>query len=105
MIESTQADLALSGQPGDLALVFFALDVGPAFYAPSFGLAAHLIEPIGGLVPLPVSPTGNLDLTFALPPLSAGKESFQFVGQTAFYDGVCFFDGGPTTLVIVSAGL
>jgi len=95
----------LAGEPGDAVLLHVQLTAAPGTFFPEYGVALHLPLPLGvvGLGVLP--PSGALDLAFPVPLLAPGVESFRAVGQALFIGASGFFEGGPSTLLIMDAAL
>ena len=50
-------------------------------------------------------PSRVLDLSIPTPALSAGVDSFRFVGQALFVGSSGYFEGGPSTLLLVDSAL
>ncbi len=106
IVEGTATNVHLEGEPGDAALLHVQLSAAPALFFPQYGAALHL--PFGfAVVPLGVlPPSGVLDLPFPVPALPPGLESFRAVGQVLFVGASGgFFEGGPSTLLILDAAL
>jgi len=106
IVEGTATNVHLEGEPGDAALLHVQLAAAPALFFPQYGAALHL--PFGfAVVPLGVlPPSGVLDLPFPVPALPPGLESFRAVGQVLFVGASGgFFEGGPSTLLILDAAL
>jgi hypothetical protein len=105
VVEGTSTAVHLAGEPGDAVILHVQLGAAPGLYLAQYGIALHLPLPVAvvGLGALP--PSGVLDLAFPVPALAPGVESFRAVGQALFIGATGFFDGGPSTLLIVDTAL
>lgn len=105
VVEGTSTAIHLAGEPGDAVILHVQIGAAPGLYISQYAVALHLPLPVAvvGLGSIP--PSGVLDLAFPVPPLPMGVESFRAVGQALFVGAAGFFDGGPSTLLIVDAAL
>jgi hypothetical protein len=104
-VEGTSIDVHLEGEPGDLVVLHAQLDIAPALYLASFGVALHMPLPVAPFALGDLPATGELDASFPIPLLSPGVGGFRFVGQTLFVGASGFYDGGPSMVVVVDSAL
>jgi hypothetical protein len=105
VVEGSSTAIHLAGEPGDAVILHVQVGATPGLYLPQYAVALHLPLPVAvvGLGSIPAS--GVLDVAFPVPALPPGVESFRAVGQALFVGATGFFDGGPSTLLIVDTAL
>ncbi len=104
-VEGTATTLHVEGEPGDAVLLHVQLEVAAAHFIPALGVVLHLPQP-QGVVDVGVLPaSGVLDVPLPLPRLAPGVESSGAVGQALFVGTSGVFEGGPSALLILAAGL
>jgi len=104
-VEGGVVGVHLAGEPGDTVILHVQVDAAPGVFLADYALAFHLALPtaVVGLGAIPAS--GVLDLSIPTPALSAGVDSFRFVGQALFIGSSGYFEGGPSTLLLVDSAL
>ncbi len=105
IVEGTATNVHLAGEPGDAVILHVQLAAAPGIFFPDYGCALHLPLPTAVVALGVLPPSGALDLAFPVPMLAPGVESFRAMGQALFVGASGFFEGGPSTLLIVDAAL
>jgi hypothetical protein len=105
VIEGGAVGIHLEGEPGDVVLLHVQVAAAPGLFLAQYAVVLHLPLPLAvvGLGTMPLA--GDLDVSIPVPALSPGIDSFRFVGQALFVSAGGFFDGGPSTLLVVDQAL